>query len=218
MTDTPMTPDRERMIRIWHEELARLTDRTAVARHEALGDLLAEVDRLRARPAVYQAVLAPDSGKVRTGRTYSTPAAAQADCEADQRTAPLVDGVRFDWFLYPAPASGSRRWQLHLYEPGGTIPTISDYMVREVPVLDQAADLAGREAMRAGHPAPCRVPDSPDCTCPSEPTLSLCGKTVATNGNVYAPCARHAGHSAAYCRDSTHNHYFLAADTSGPTP
>lgn len=48
MTDTPMTPDRERMIRIWHEELRRLTDPTAVARREALGDLLAEVDRLRA--------------------------------------------------------------------------------------------------------------------------------------------------------------------------
>ncbi|MGW1468492.1 hypothetical protein ACWCPT_29620 [Streptomyces sp. NPDC002308] len=48
MTDTPMTPDRERMIRIWHEELFRLRDVTAVARREALGDLLAEVDRLRA--------------------------------------------------------------------------------------------------------------------------------------------------------------------------
>ncbi|WP_329309337.1 hypothetical protein [Streptomyces microflavus] len=36
------------MIRIWHEELFRLQDRTAVARREALGDLLAEVDRLRA--------------------------------------------------------------------------------------------------------------------------------------------------------------------------
>ncbi|MEU0624918.1 hypothetical protein ABZ329_29175 [Streptomyces rubiginosohelvolus] len=47
MTDTPMTPERERMIRIWHEELHRLADPTAVARREALGDLLAEVDRLR---------------------------------------------------------------------------------------------------------------------------------------------------------------------------
>ncbi|MEV2259151.1 hypothetical protein AB0J13_10885 [Streptomyces anulatus] len=47
MTDTPMTPERERMIRIWHEELHRLTDPTAVARRETLGDLLAEVDRLR---------------------------------------------------------------------------------------------------------------------------------------------------------------------------
>ncbi|MYW30141.1 hypothetical protein [Streptomyces sp. SID2119] len=45
---TPLTPERERMIRIWHEELFRLQDRTAVARREALGDLLAEVDRLRA--------------------------------------------------------------------------------------------------------------------------------------------------------------------------
>lgn len=43
----PMTPQRERMIRIWHEELARLTDTTAVARREALGDLIAELDRVR---------------------------------------------------------------------------------------------------------------------------------------------------------------------------
>ncbi len=39
------------MIRIWHEELFRLKDRTAVARREALGDLLTEVDRLRAELA-----------------------------------------------------------------------------------------------------------------------------------------------------------------------
>ncbi|MDX3324779.1 hypothetical protein PV405_08870 [Streptomyces sp. ME02-6979-3A] len=57
MTDTPMTPDRERMIRIWHEELARLTDRTAVMRREALGDLLAEIDRLRAQVAELEAAV-----------------------------------------------------------------------------------------------------------------------------------------------------------------
>lgn len=87
-----------------------------------------------------------------------------------------------------------------------------------VTALGDPSEAAELDAMRADHPAPCRVPDSPDCTCPGEPTLPQCGKTVATNGNIYAPCARHAGHSAAYCRDSAHNHYFLAADTSGPTP
>ena len=29
-----------------------------------------------------------------------------------------------------------------------------------------AEGMAGLDAMRADHPAPCRVPDSPDCTCP----------------------------------------------------
>jgi len=55
MTTTPMPPERERIIRIWHEELHRLTDRTAVARREALGDLLAEVDRLQAQVAELEA-------------------------------------------------------------------------------------------------------------------------------------------------------------------
>ncbi|MFE9777731.1 hypothetical protein ACFYPA_06190 [Streptomyces sp. NPDC005775] len=38
--------------------------------------------------------------------------------------------------------------------------------------VDEAAELAEGQAqldaMRADHPAPCRVPDSPDCTCPAE--------------------------------------------------
>ncbi|MFF8299556.1 hypothetical protein ACF07M_29910 [Streptomyces globisporus] len=88
--------------------------------------------------------------------------------------------------------------------------------------VDEAVEMAEAEAelaaMRREHPDPCRVPDSPDCTCPAEPSLPLCGKTVAVDGAVYAPCARHAGHSAAYCRDSARNHYFLAADLHGPTP
>lgn len=41
--------------------------------------------------------------------------------------------------------------------------------------------------------------------------LTPCGKTVAVDGTTYPPCARHAGHSAAYCRDSARNSYFLAA-------
>lgn len=93
MTDTPMTPAREQELRYWHKELAGITEPTQAALRAALGDLLAEVDRLRARVAE----------------------------------------------LEGAP-------------------------------VDEAAELsegqAQLEAMRADHPAPCRVPDSPDCTCP----------------------------------------------------
>ncbi|MFE3429832.1 hypothetical protein [Streptomyces sp. NPDC059171] len=41
--------------------------------------------------------------------------------------------------------------------------------------VDEAAEMAEEEAeleaMRCEHPAPCRVPDSPDCTCPSPERL-----------------------------------------------
>lgn len=40
----------------------------------------------------------------------------------------------------------------------------------EAAPVDEAAEFAegqaGLDAMRREHPAPCRVPDSPDCTCP----------------------------------------------------
>lgn len=39
----------------------------------------------------------------------------------------------------------------------------------------------------------------------------LCGKTQATDGNTYPPCARPEGHIEAYCRDATRNAYFIAA-------
>ncbi|WP_406190219.1 hypothetical protein OH791_33765 [Streptomyces anulatus] len=43
--------------------------------------------------------------------------------------------------------------------------------------VDEAAELAEGaaelEAMRREHPAPCRVPDSPDCTCPLTPEQAL---------------------------------------------
>ncbi|MDX2532318.1 hypothetical protein QBA79_36405 [Streptomyces scabiei] len=41
-----------------------------------------------------------------------------------------------------------------------------------------------------------------------------CGKTQATDGNTYPPCARPKGHVDAYCRDATRNAYFI---TSGQT-
>lgn len=48
-------------------------------------------------------------------------------------------------------------------------PMTPDRELEAAPV-DEAADLAeglaGLDTMRAQHPAPCRVPDSPDCTCP----------------------------------------------------
>jgi hypothetical protein len=39
----------------------------------------------------------------------------------------------------------------------------------------------------------------------------LCGKTQATDGTTYRPCARPKGHIEAYCRDATRNAYFIAA-------
>lgn len=46
-----------------------------------------------------------------------------------------------------------------------------------------------------------------------QPEEALCGKTVGVGfpDHPYRPCARPAGHSEAYCRDATGQHYFLAA-------
>lgn len=41
--------------------------------------------------------------------------------------------------------------------------------------------------------------------------VTLCGKTTAEGGATYPPCARHAGHNTAYCRDASGSSYFLAA-------
>lgn len=43
-----------------------------------------------------------------------------------------------------------------------------------------------------------------------------CGKTTATDGNTYPPCARPAGHIETYCRDATRNAYFIAAGPIDP--
>lgn len=43
-----------------------------------------------------------------------------------------------------------------------------------------------------------------------------CGKTQATDGNTYRPCARPKGHIEAYCRDATRNAYFIAPPTARP--
>lgn len=55
--------------------------------------------------------------------------------------------------------------------------------------VDEAAEMAEveLEAMRRDHPAPCRVPDSPDCTCPH----LFCGEDL---GPGYT-CHRPAGHT-----------------------
>ncbi|MFJ6363482.1 hypothetical protein ACIQIE_20160 [Streptomyces globisporus] len=41
---------------------------------------------------------------------------------------------------------------------------------------------------------------------------TTCGKTTATNGTEYPPCARPAGHSEAYCRDANRQAYFIATE------
>ncbi|MFJ9420744.1 hypothetical protein [Streptomyces sp. NPDC101249] len=41
-------------------------------------------------------------------------------------------------------------------------------------------------------------------------TGPACGKTQATDGTTWPPCARPAGHTEAYCRDESRSRYFLA--------
>lgn len=152
MTDTPMTPDRERMIRIWHEELARLTDRAAVMRREALGDLLAEIARLRGELSDATAELAENTRAMNALRRHRDTAESRLTAverlaeEADDKCNSTVDT---DLLL---DALG-----LNADTPFGAR------------VADELAEgLAGLDAMRADHPAPCRVPDSPDCTCSAQ--------------------------------------------------
>ncbi|MGQ4353177.1 hypothetical protein [Streptomyces drozdowiczii] len=197
MTDTPMTPARERMIRIWHEELARLTDRTAVARREALGDLLAEVDRLRGAlsDATDQvAELESDLG----GATAESAALKERLREAAMaRVWTNEDGKKFVFvddikgpLLSTTPSEPSGRAHLGALglgadAPPGPRPTglpvgltgrarhdarVALETARRAADQNEAAEhaesRADLDAMRADHPAPCRVPDSPDCDCP----------------------------------------------------
>ncbi|WP_143673798.1 hypothetical protein [Streptomyces sp. or20] len=143
MTDTPMTPERERMIRIWHEELHRLTDPTAVARRETLGDLLAEVDRLRGE--------LPD-------------ATGQVDFLERNTLPDLHRQIEHH-------KGGKARWRKRAETAEARVAELTDAPVDEAAELAEGA--AELEAMRRKHPAPCRVPDSPDCTCPLTPEQAL---------------------------------------------
>ncbi|MGW2594772.1 hypothetical protein ACWCXC_31525 [Streptomyces sp. NPDC001515] len=171
MTDTPMTQDRERMIRMrrTHCEASRfetederplhewgpsqyptqeMCQRCTVMRwwaeepdtDEAV--LLAEVDRLRAE-------LVEDDGVMRALRRQRD--AAESRLAATER---LVEEAR---------DKGNHTVDTNL---------LLDALRLDGAPADEAADLAqalaNLEAMRVDHPAPCRVPDSPDCTCPDE--------------------------------------------------
>ncbi|MEU0098240.1 cell division protein ZapB [Streptomyces sp. NPDC006267] len=222
MTDTPMTPDvaavQQAAIRAihalksptpdgsrhyqsgWDDGLEAAIDAARDSVEGPARTLLAEVDRLR--KALSDA--ADQVAELEDGLGQAS--AENAALRERLRKAPLHGRALLD-------AKASEEATATHWKRLGIDPAEAEARVAEL-----AEGLAGLEAMRREHPAPCRVPDSPDCTCLDEAALSLCGKTVAVNGNIYAPCARHAGHSAAYCRDSAHNHYFLAADTAGPTP
>lgn len=154
MTDTPMTPDRERMIRIWHEELHRMTDPTAVARREALGDLLAEVDRLR--------------------KALSDAADQVAELE-DELGQASAENAALKQRLHEAAMA--RVWT---NEDGKKFVFADDLkgpLLGKVAPVDEATEMAEGaaelEAMRREHPDPCRVPASPDCTCPLTPEQAL---------------------------------------------
>lgn len=188
MTDTPMAPDRERMIRMrrTHCEATRFETEDERPLHTWC-------------PSQYPTQEMCQQCTVR--RWWSE--------EPDTDEAVLLAEIdRLRARIAELEARPSRSEVLR------EVADTADQMGHSQAITRELRHLAEEDS----RPAPCRVPDSPDCTCPAEPSLPLCGKTVAANGNVYAPCARHAGHSAAYCRDSAHNHYFLAAEIGSAHP
>ncbi|MFE3381354.1 hypothetical protein, partial [Streptomyces anulatus] len=59
---------------------------------------------------------------------------------------------------------GKARWRKRAETAEARVAELTGAPVDEaVELAEGAAEL---EAMRREHPAPCRVPDSPDCTCP----------------------------------------------------
>lgn len=155
MTDTSMTPDRERLRAAFVAalDIAHKTepcscgstiwsscyhpDRPGRSHSERRADAVlvvrdAEVDRLRARVAELEA--------------------AAGTARAMHRQYPDSEHCQYDDMTWPCPT------------------------VTALGPVDEAADLAeglaDLDVMRREHPAPCRVPDSPDCTCPAESTLA----------------------------------------------
>lgn len=62
---------------------------------------------------------------------------------------------------------------------------------------------------RRGIDCPLHDPDGGDPTC---------GKTTSVDGTHYPPCTRQPEHVQAYCRDRTHQYYFLARSNERNAP
>lgn len=142
---TPLTPDREQEIRTL-DLLELMSDRVAPVISGHLAALLAEVDRLRAEQA-------ENEGVIRALRRHRDTAEARvAELESATGTARAMhrkhadsEHCQADDMTWPCP----------------TVTALSEAETAEL--TEGPAEL---DAMRVDHPAPCRVPDSPDCTCP----------------------------------------------------
>lgn len=163
MTDTSLTPAREQEIRTM-DLLELMSDRAAPVISGHLAALLAEVDRLRA--ALSDAADQVVERDNELGGVHVELAGRPAEAHVLRQAAAQVedDHPEAAATLYKAAnvaehAAAQRPWQ----------------------ATRLAENLAGLDAMRADHPAPCRVPDSPDCTCPAE--CQDCGAPKPVTGS-----------------------------------
>ncbi|MFD7868019.1 hypothetical protein [Streptomyces sp. NPDC059783] len=153
MTDTPMTPDaaltrlRQYGERTSAWSTATYNDGTEKALHEIALTLAAEVQQWRAtfgEQALPGALAQMQRLRTRVAELES----ATGTARAMHRKHPDSEHCQYDGMTWPCPS----------------VTALGDADEAD----DLAEGLAGLEAMRADHPAPCRVPDSPDCTCPKD--------------------------------------------------
>ncbi|MFJ1900465.1 hypothetical protein [Streptomyces sp. NPDC088115] len=145
-TDTPLTPEREQEIRTL-DLLELVSERAAPVISGHLAALLAEIDRLRARVAELETSTAPRlcaCGHSRHAHTVPAP----HSCFAFGQTCPCSTYQQ----LPPDEA-----WEQLAKNVAAR---------KEGAAVELAGGQADLDAMRVQHPAPCRVPNSPDCTCP----------------------------------------------------
>ncbi|THA22746.1 hypothetical protein E6R18_32895 [Streptomyces sp. A1277] len=176
MTDTPMTPDAALTRLRQYGELtstwstATYNDGTEKALHEIALTLATEVQQWRAtfgEKALPGALAEMNRLRARVAELEGRPieahvlrqAAAQVEDDYPEAAASLYKAANG-----AEHAAARRPWQ----------------------AADLAEGQAQLDAMRADHPAPCRVPDSPDCTCPDEePPLSGDSLRTALHGHLF---------------------------------
>lgn len=163
MTDTPMTPAREQEIRTL-DLLELMSDRAAPVISGHLAALLAEVDRLRARVDEVERAYTFDTAALK--KQVAKLQSATGTARAMHRKHPDSEHCQYDDMTWPCP----------------TVIALGD----RAEATEHAEGLAGLDAMRADHPTPCRVPDSPDCNCPNdEAPATPDGLGAALRGHLF---------------------------------
>ncbi|MER5815427.1 hypothetical protein [Streptomyces californicus] len=175
MTDTSMTPDvalarlRQYGERTSTWSTATHHDGTEKALHQIAVSLAAEVDRLRAemsrwreRTQEAETSEAQLKGRVRGLR-------AQVD-ELEEQGRFMERNTLPDLHRQiEHHKEGKARWQKRAETAEARVAELTITPANEA--VEMAEAEAELEVMRREHPAPCRVPDSPDCTCPSTERL-----------------------------------------------